>query len=90
MRSAEAASTITSRGQVTVPSSVREELGLKAGDRLVWSLHEDGSVEVRKASPRSFREIVGLLGRPGRSATVAEMDEAVRARFRAKYRAPRG
>jgi antitoxin PrlF len=89
MRATRGASTITGKGQVTVPRSVREELGLQAGDRLVWSLHEDGSVEVRKATLQPLREIVGLLGRPERSATVEEMDEALRKRFGAEYRAPR-
>jgi len=89
MRAARRASTITGKGQVTVPRSVREELGLQPGDRLVWSLHEDGSVEVRKAALRPLREIVGLLGRPSRSATVEEMDEAVRRRFAAEHRATR-
>jgi antitoxin PrlF len=89
MAAGKSASTITSKGQVTIPRSVREELGLQTGDRVVWSLHEDGSVVVRKANLRPLREIVGLLGRPSRSATVEEMDEAVRARFGAEHRAPR-
>ncbi|MBN9064680.1 MAG: AbrB/MazE/SpoVT family DNA-binding domain-containing protein [Rhizobiales bacterium] len=29
-----AAATVTSKGQITIPASVREALGLKAGDRV--------------------------------------------------------
>jgi antitoxin PrlF len=33
--------TITSKGQITIPASVRKALGLEAGDRVVFRL-EDG------------------------------------------------
>jgi antitoxin PrlF len=89
MRAATGASTVTGKGQITVPRPVRDELDLQAGDRLIWSLHEDGRVEIRKENLRPLREIVGLLGRPARGATVEEMDEALRARFRDEHRAPR-
>lgn len=39
-------STITSKGQVTIPRAVREELDLQAGDQLSWSVSEDGSLVV--------------------------------------------
>jgi hypothetical protein len=42
----------------------------------------NGTIEVRKEVPRSLDEIVGLLGKPARSATVEEMDRAIAARFR--------
>lgn len=42
--------TLTAKGQVTVPKSVREALGLRQGDQLCWEL-EDGSVRVRVVSP---------------------------------------
>lgn len=37
--------TLTSKGQVTVPKSVRDALGLQQGDQLSWEL-ENGSVRV--------------------------------------------
>ena len=82
-------STITSKGQVTIPRAVRDELDLHAGDRLTWSLRENGTIEVRKESARPLTTIVGLLGRPALPATIEEMDQAVRDRFAARHRAPR-
>jgi antitoxin PrlF len=35
-------STIAERGQITVPKSVRDALGLRPGDRLVITLEEGG------------------------------------------------
>ncbi|MBI4986163.1 MAG: type II toxin-antitoxin system PrlF family antitoxin, partial [Rhodocyclales bacterium] len=38
--------TLTSKGQVTVPSSIREALKLDAGARLDFALQDDGSIRV--------------------------------------------
>ncbi len=43
-------SKITSKGQVTLPKAVREQLGLKAGDSIVYEV-EGNTVRVRKAEP---------------------------------------
>ena len=42
--------TLTSKGQVTVPKTVRDALGLRQGDTLQWDL-EDGSVRVKVLKP---------------------------------------
>ncbi|MHC4389908.1 MAG: AbrB/MazE/SpoVT family DNA-binding domain-containing protein [Planctomycetota bacterium] len=76
-----AESTVTSKGQITLPIAVREALGVRAGDRLVWSTRPDGVLEVRKIQARSLTETVGLLGTPKRTRTIEELDDALRARF---------
>lgn len=43
-----AESTITAKGQTTVPAEVREHIGADAGTRLVWHSLSDGSVLVRR------------------------------------------
>jgi antitoxin PrlF len=35
---------ITSKGQITVPKSVRDALGLKAGDRVLFRIHAKRAV----------------------------------------------
>mgnify|MGYP006306485507 CR=1 FL=1 len=37
-------SKITSKGQVTVPRRVREELGIEPGDSIAYEVHEDRAV----------------------------------------------
>ena len=39
-------STISSKGQVTIPKEVRETLRLEVGDRLAFEVREDGVVEI--------------------------------------------
>ena len=69
-------STITSRGQTTLPSAVRRALGLKPGDRLRYVLLDDG--EVRLMRTRPVTELAGMLHQPGRApVTLAEMERAI-------------
>ncbi len=68
-------STITKRGQTTIPRQVRDALGLKAGDRMRYMLR-DGEVRVVRVG--SISALRGMLHRPGqRAVTLEEMDEAI-------------
>ncbi len=43
-------SKLTCKGQVTVPKSVRDSLGLRAGDKLEF-VNDDGRISIRRAPP---------------------------------------
>ena len=66
--------TLTSKGQLTVPKDVRDRLGLKSGDRVVFDLEdlEDGVVRLRVERRKSLGELMGSLpatqGYPGKEA----------------------
>jgi antitoxin PrlF len=69
-------SAITSKGQATIPKAIREHLGLKAGDRVKFFLHPDGSVVLLPKLPvRALRGI--MKSRRAKPATIEEMNEAV-------------
>jgi antitoxin PrlF len=69
-------STMTSKGQITLPKEVRERFDLKAGDQVEF-LIEPGRVELRPVSG-SIMSLFGILRRPGTQPTSVEaMDEAV-------------
>ena len=55
-------STISSKGQVTVPIEVRHRLGLKAGDRVDF-VYEDGRTVLRPAQTEvnPFKAFLGAL-----------------------------
>lgn len=57
--------TMTSKGQVTVPKPLRDELGLEAGKTLEF-IARDGQITLRSFRPprRSFREAIGTLTLP--------------------------
>ncbi len=54
-------STLTSKGQITLPVELRRRWGLKPGDRLDFSLEADGRVVVRKWLRRSILDIGDIL-----------------------------
>jgi AbrB family looped-hinge helix DNA binding protein len=65
--------TMSVKGQVTIPRDVRERLGLQAGDKIAWSLLSNGTVVVRPKT-RRLVDLVGMLTRPDQpGVTVDEM-----------------
>ncbi|HLL26581.1 MAG TPA: AbrB/MazE/SpoVT family DNA-binding domain-containing protein [Xanthobacteraceae bacterium] len=66
-----ARSTLTSKGQITLPVELRRRWDLKPGDCIDFSLEDDGRVIVRKWLRRSIleaREQLPPLKRPGGGA----------------------
>lgn len=51
---------MTSKGQLTVPKDVRDRLGLKSGDRVVFKVEGD-SVRLRVERRKSLGELMGSL-----------------------------
>jgi len=66
-------STLTEKGQATVPVSVRRSLGLRAGDRIEW-VERDGYAEVRPAN-LSVRRLSGALAKWGRADKANTTDD---------------
>lgn len=65
------ATTLTSKGQVTVPREIRDRLGLKAGDKLKFTLLSDGTV-IMRAKTKRLADLAGLLTRPGLPKVLVE------------------
>ena len=68
--------TITSKGQVTIPREVREQLRLRGGRRIRFTV-ENGNRAVMVPVSRRLSELAGILPKPKRAATLEEMDEAI-------------
>jgi AbrB family looped-hinge helix DNA binding protein len=67
-------STITAKGQATIPRAIRELLGVEPGDRVKFFVHPDGSVVLLPKRPaRALRGIV----KARRSVRIEDMNEAV-------------
>ncbi|MBI3826889.1 MAG: AbrB/MazE/SpoVT family DNA-binding domain-containing protein [Candidatus Rokubacteria bacterium] len=76
--------TLTTKGQVTIPKPVRDVLRLRPGDRLDFIIGDDGRVLVR-AGTASARELKGLLRRRGRRpVSLAAMEAATTRHHRAR------
>lgn len=67
-------STITAKGQTTVPREVRDRIGAGPGTRLVWNVMPDGSLVVR-AKTRSILDMAGMLKSPdGKRVSIEDMN----------------
>jgi antitoxin PrlF len=78
--------TLTSKGQVTIPKAIRERLGLEEGDVLDFVVDEDGGIAVRpRGRPGGAGGALRDLA-PRRPVSVDEMKRAVRRRAGAKRR----
>ena len=64
--------TITSKGQTTIPKSVRDAAGLQAGDRIHFTVLPDGTIIVR-AKTKSIRDVARKAA-TRRSVTVSQMN----------------
>jgi antitoxin PrlF len=72
-------STLTSKGQTTIPKDVRKRLNLHPEDRLESVIDEDGRVLVLPASIDAS-ELVAMLKRPAKQVTLTEMNQAIHKR----------
>jgi len=68
--------TVTTKGQVTIPKSVRDLLHIKAGDQIDFIVTDHGDVVLRSVSG-DIRELRGMLNARRRRVSVDQMNEAV-------------
>ncbi len=67
-------SSITTKGQTTLPKSVRDALGVRPGDRVRY-LIVDGDVRILPV--RSIDRLFGALKADGPPATLDDMERAI-------------
>ena len=70
--------TITSKGQITIPANVRLALKVQAGDRVEFVETDPGRFEFFAAT-RSVKELKGMFGKPAKSVSIEEMNQAIAA-----------
>ena len=78
-RSNAATTTVSTKGQIVLPSAIRERLGWSAGDKLIVE-ETPGGVTLRRASPfppTRLDDVFGMLPRPPRGLSIEEMDAAI-------------
>lgn len=51
--------TLTTKGQVTIPKKIRETLGLEPGSEVDFDVDDQGHIIIRKAGPESGRKSRG-------------------------------
>ena len=68
--------TVSSRGQVTIPSDVRRALSVGARDRVEFIFLDPGKFAI-VAAKRPVTELKGLFGKSLKPMTIEQMDAAI-------------
>lgn len=68
--------TMTSKGQVTLPATVRASLGVKAGDRVIFVQVRPGRFELIVVT-QPVTTLKGMIRKPVAKVTVEGMNEAI-------------
>ena len=68
--------TLTSKGQLTLPKAIRDQMQLDAGSKLDFSIQEDGTLKARPM--RSVSSVFGIVKPPKgtKPATLQELKDA--------------
>ena len=64
--------TLTSKGQTTIPKQIRDSLGLKAQDRLNFTLMPNGTV-IMRAKNKSILDLADIIKYKGPKISIEAM-----------------
>lgn len=67
---------LTSKGQITIPVDVRNELKVQAGDRVEFVQIAPGRYEFMAAN-RSVTELKGMFGKARKTVSITQMNAAI-------------
>ncbi len=68
--------TVTSKGQVTIPIEARRRLRIRPGTKLEFIIRDDGRLEIIPMAG-SIKSLRGVVPKPAKALTLAEMDAAI-------------
>ncbi len=71
-----ATSTLTSKGQITLPRPIRDKLGLATGDRVEFVELPSGQIALQPAID-DVRALKGLVPKPAKPLTLSQMSRIV-------------
>lgn len=81
-------STITSKGQVTIPAEVRRYLGIKTNDKIAFVIDAEGTVRLKVPRYPDIASLRGAAGSLDKPLTWQQMQEiAYEDRLQAKHEA---
>jgi AbrB family looped-hinge helix DNA binding protein len=65
---------LSSKGQATIPKSVRDRLQIKPGDRFKFFFHPDGVIILPRNSTARLK---GMIPKPAQLVSLGEIDRAI-------------
>lgn len=74
----QAVTTVTSKGQVTIPAEIRRYLGIHKHDKVEFLINEDGCVQLRRMKYPTLASLRGAAGSLAKPKTWEEIEESAR------------
>jgi len=74
----ESVTTITSKGQITLPAAIRRHLGLHTGDKVSFVIEDSGNVMLKVPKYPNVASLAGAAGKLDRPMDMKEMLEIAR------------
>ncbi len=69
-------STITVKGQTTIPLDIRKKLNLSAGDNIEYYTNDNNTVTIFNSN-LDIHNLCGILPKPSKIITIEEMKEVI-------------
>ena len=69
--------TVTAKGQITIPSEVRQALKLESGDRITFEETTPGCFAFKPARKISVTVLKGMFGKHGKTVSITEMNAII-------------
>lgn len=73
-------SKITSKGQITLPKALRDDLDIDQGDRIEFIKNDDGEYLIIPIV-RSLSSLKGFLPAPDKAVSIEDMNKAIKKRL---------
>ncbi|MFV0278450.1 MAG: AbrB/MazE/SpoVT family DNA-binding domain-containing protein [Parahaliea sp.] len=72
-------STVTSKGQITIPRDVRTRLNIETGDKVAFNVDDQGRVYFVPLTV-SVASLKGIVPKPERPVSIRDMKEVIKSR----------
>ncbi len=72
-----ATSIVTSKGQITIPVEVRNDLGIKTGDKVEFHRNTETGTYALRRKTGSINDLRGVFRYTGPAATIEDMNQAI-------------
>ncbi len=70
--------TVTSKGQITIPKHIRDQLKIQTGDRINFFIDDSNAVTFLPVKT-DVRELKGIVPKPKKSVSISDMNKAIKA-----------
>ena len=79
-------STLTSKGQITIPKSLRESMSIDTGDKIEFIINENNEVVIKPITKKAI-DVFGQLSKykKDKPISIEKMNEAIAKQFKKDF-----